>query len=58
MSISLEEYQETLKYQNNLKVDVKNISKKYIYTWRPIYEVIHNIFFEETNMFPKHLKMM
>ena len=40
MKISTEEEQETVKYQNTLKLDVENITKNKKIIWRPIYEVI------------------
>ena len=51
MKISIEEYQDTFEYQNTLEVDVKNIAKNKKTIWRPIYEVIHDPFFEETIFF-------
>ena len=53
MKTSMEEYQQTEKYQNTLKVDVKNIAKNKTTTWRPIYEVIDTSFFAATNIFLK-----
>ena len=55
MKTSMEEDQQTAKYQNTLKVDVKNIAKNKTTTWRPIYEVIDTSFFEETNIFTQAL---
>ena len=49
--ISIEEEQDSVEYQELLRVDVKHISKNKTKIWRPIYEVIHAPFFEETNCF-------
>ena len=53
MSISYQEKKNTVGYQENLKIDVKNINKHIKTTCRPIYEVIDATFFEETDIFPQ-----
>ena len=55
MNISDEEEQKTVVYQENLKIDVKNINKNIKTIWRPIYDVIYVTLFEEKNIFPQHL---
>ena len=43
-----------MRYQETLKIDAKNINKNINTIWRPIYEVINVVFFEETSIFPQH----
>ena len=47
MSILQKEDQKTVKYQENLKIFVKNIDKKINTIWRPIYEVKNNPFLKK-----------
>ena len=54
MNISMGEDQDNMKHQKTLKVDFGNTAKNKKTIWRPIYEVIHAPFFEETNIFPNH----
>ena len=52
MVVTIEEEENTLEYQETMKLDIENISSKKQSFWRPIYEVIENSYFEETKLFP------
>ena len=54
MNISMEEEHKAVEYQENLTVDVENIAKMKIKIWRPINEVIHAPFVEETDINSQH----
>ena len=56
MVVTIEEDNNTLKYQETMNVDVENIASKKQPFCRPIYEVIENSYFVATKLFPtKHL---
>ena len=52
MFVTMQEEKKTLEYQEIMNVDIENISSKKQQFWRPIYEVIENLYFEETKIFP------
>ena len=49
--MSMEEEQKTLEYQETMKVYVENIAKNQN-NWKPIYEVIHDLFFAVEKFVP------
>ena len=51
MVVTVKEEKKTLKYQEKMNVDIENISSKKT-SWRSIYEVIDNSYFEVTKLFP------
>ena len=53
MEISEKEEQNTVEYQETLRIDVKNIDKSKNKIWRPIYEVIDAPFFKKWKCFHK-----